>query len=70
MDKENFLYTAEYTNNLFCLLILLQVSIVIHAAATIRFTEKLRIATRINIEATATILDLCKNMQNLKVIKI
>ncbi|KAG7201486.1 hypothetical protein KM043_004245 [Ampulex compressa] len=43
-----------------------EVSIVFHVAATVRFDEKLNLATAINVRSTADILDMCKSMQKLK----
>jgi alcohol-forming fatty acyl-CoA reductase len=44
----------------------LQVNIVFHMAATVRFDEKLKIATQINVQATKDMLMLCSKMENLK----
>lgn len=43
------------------------VHIVFHAAATVRFDENLKTAFRINVSATRDILELAKEMKNLKV---
>ncbi|XP_011704930.1 PREDICTED: putative fatty acyl-CoA reductase CG5065 [Wasmannia auropunctata] len=43
-----------------------EVSIIFHVAANLRFHEKIKIATMINVNATATILKLAKQMSNLK----
>lgn len=43
------------------------VNIVIHAAATVRFDEKLKLAIDINVYGTKDVLNLCKEMQKLKV---
>lgn len=42
------------------------VNIVIHAAATVRFDEKLSTAMNINVKGTYMLLKLCKEMYNLK----
>ncbi|XP_066584284.1 fatty acyl-CoA reductase wat-like [Prorops nasuta] len=42
------------------------VSIVFHVAATIRFDEKLKLATATNIRSSAIILEMCKRMPKLK----
>ncbi|XP_012270704.1 fatty acyl-CoA reductase wat isoform X2 [Orussus abietinus] len=47
-------------------LLLREVSIVFHVAATVRFDEKLKLATAINIRSTGDILDICKYMPKLK----
>ena len=43
------------------------VNIVFHAAATVRFDEKLRLALNINVHGTRELLELCAQMQNLQV---
>ncbi|XP_011067886.1 PREDICTED: putative fatty acyl-CoA reductase CG5065 [Acromyrmex echinatior] len=45
-----------------------KVSIIFHTAANVKFYEKIKIATIVNIDATAIILKLAKHMPNLKVI--
>ncbi|XP_058809405.1 fatty acyl-CoA reductase wat-like [Phymastichus coffea] len=47
-------------------LLMRDVSIVFHVAATVRFDEKLKLATAINIQSTADVIDLCKDMGKLK----
>ncbi|OXU23345.1 hypothetical protein TSAR_015221, partial [Trichomalopsis sarcophagae] len=47
-------------------LLMRDVSIVFHVAATVRFDEKLKLASAINVQSTADIIDLCKDMQKLK----
>lgn len=42
-------------------------TIVFHAAATVRFDEKLSLAMSINVEGVKSTLELCKRMKNLKV---
>ncbi|XP_063703930.1 fatty acyl-CoA reductase wat-like isoform X2 [Culicoides brevitarsis] len=42
------------------------VNIVIHAAATVRFDEKLKLAISINVHGTKDILSLCNEMKHLK----
>lgn len=42
------------------------VQIVFHVAATVRFDEKLKLALAINVNGTKEVLDLCKEMENLK----
>lgn len=43
------------------------VNFVFHCAATIRFNESLSLATKINIQGTENMLELAKEMKNLKV---
>lgn len=43
-----------------------EVSVIIHSAATIRFDEPLRRATRINVTATKRVLELGQQLNNLK----
>lgn len=45
---------------------LFKVNIVFHLAATVRFTEKLKTATAVNVSGTYEVLKLCKAMKNLK----
>ncbi|XP_033211757.1 fatty acyl-CoA reductase wat-like [Belonocnema kinseyi] len=47
-------------------LLINEVSIIFHVAATVRFDEKLKTAVAINIQSTADILELGKEMQKLK----
>ncbi|EZA57926.1 Putative fatty acyl-CoA reductase [Ooceraea biroi] len=47
--------------------IIREVSIVFHVAATVRFDEKLKLAVPINVRSTRDILNLCKEIANLKV---
>lgn len=42
-------------------------NIVFHAAATVRFDEKLRLAVSINVQGTKEVLELCRQMVKLKV---
>lgn len=42
-----------------------EISVVIHSAATIRFDEPLRRATRINVTATKRVLELAEQLENL-----
>lgn len=44
-----------------------EVSIVFHVAATVRFDEKLKLAMAINVRSARDILYLCKEITNLKV---
>ncbi|RYA67897.1 hypothetical protein DD595_25900, partial [Enterobacter cloacae complex sp. 4DZ3-17B2] len=44
-----------------------EVSIVFNVAATVRFDEKLKIAVAINIAGTKELLELCRQMNSLKV---
>lgn len=44
-----------------------EVNVVFHVAATVRFDEKLRKATNINVRATRDVMKLCSNMKDLKV---
>lgn len=43
------------------------VDIVFHAAATVRFDEKLRLAVNINVHGTRELIGLCQNMKHLQV---
>lgn len=43
------------------------VHIVFHAAATVRFDEKLKLAVNINVQGTRELLELCSHMQKLQV---
>lgn len=43
------------------------VDIVFHAAATVRFDEKLRLAVNINVHGTRELIELCTHMQHLQV---
>lgn len=43
-----------------------QVSIVFHLAATVKFDEELKVATQQNTLGTVKVLDLCSRMENLK----
>lgn len=43
------------------------VHIVFHAAATVRFDEKLKLAVNINIHGTHELMELCSHMQKLQV---
>lgn len=43
------------------------VHIVFHAAATVRFDEKLKLSVNINVHGTKELLDLCGHMEQLKV---
>lgn len=43
------------------------VSIVFHSAATVSFDEKIKLAVAINIQGLNEMIELCKNMKNLKV---
>lgn len=47
--------------------IIRDVSVVIHGAASVRFDEPLRIAVNANVRATKRVIDLCYELQNLKV---
>lgn len=44
-----------------------EVSIVFHVAATVRFDEKIKLAVAINVQAPKEIINLSKEMNNLKV---
>lgn len=44
-----------------------EVDIVFHCAATVRFDEKLRQAVNINVKSTKYLLDMAREMSNLKV---
>lgn len=48
---------------------LLDTNVIFHAAATVRFTESIRIAVNINIRGTKQLLLLAKEMPELKVYK-
>lgn len=43
------------------------VSIIFHMAATVRFDEKLKLAVDINVHGTKEMIDFCKCVHNLKV---
>ncbi|KAI4498876.1 hypothetical protein M0802_006051 [Mischocyttarus mexicanus] len=43
-----------------------EVTIVFHVAATVRFNEKLKLATAINVRSTNDLLEMCKSMPKLK----
>lgn len=45
------------------------ISIIFHAAATIKFDESLKLAVDINVHGTKDVIELGKEMTNLKVIK-
>lgn len=47
---------------------LTNVDIVFHSAATVRFTEKLNDAIELNTLGTIKVIELCREMKNLKVI--
>lgn len=47
--------------------IISNVDIVFHAAATVRFDEKLRLAVNINVHGTKELIELCTHMQRLQV---
>ncbi|XP_077516648.1 fatty acyl-CoA reductase 1-like isoform X2 [Amblyomma americanum] len=42
-----------------------EVSVVFHSAATVRFEEPLKVAFQLNVLATRSVLDLCKQIRNL-----
>lgn len=44
-----------------------KIHVVIHAAATVRFDEKLPLAVSINVKGTQEMLDLAREMPNLQV---
>ncbi|XP_050463960.1 fatty acyl-CoA reductase wat-like [Cataglyphis hispanica] len=46
--------------------IIREVSIVFHVAATLRFDEKLKLAVPVNVRSTRDVLNLCKEISNLK----
>lgn len=48
-------------------LLLDNVSLVFHSAATIRFNEELRKAVQLNVKGTQQLLYICRQMKNLKV---
>lgn len=45
-----------------------KVNIVIHAAATVRFDEKLKLALDINVHGTRELVNLCHEMRNVKAV--
>ncbi|GJQ85401.1 hypothetical protein Trydic_g10175 [Trypoxylus dichotomus] len=47
-------------------LLIENVEIVFHVAATVNFTEKLRLAYSINVKGTEMVLNLCRKMENLR----
>lgn len=59
-SKENYGLSEEDTN------LLMNTNIVFHAAAVVRFDEKIRTATHINVKSTKFILALAQKMPNLK----
>lgn len=48
-------------------LLMKEVDIIFHCAATVRFDEKLRVAVNINMNGTKCILEMGREMKNLKV---
>lgn len=44
-----------------------EVSIVIHSAATVKFDEKLKVSVNVNVQGTKRIVELCKRMTHLTV---
>lgn len=44
-----------------------EVDVVIHCGATVRFTEPLDVATKINVRSTRDVLNISKQMPKLKV---
>lgn len=48
-------------------LLIKNVNVVFHAAATVNFDEKLKTAFAINVKGTESVLDLCKQVEKLKV---
>lgn len=44
-----------------------KVDIVFHAAATVKFDENVKLAFKINVSATRYVLELARQMKNLKV---
>lgn len=46
------------------------VNLIFHCAATVKFNERLELATKINIQGTENLMLLAKHMGNLKVILI
>ncbi|KAF5284905.1 hypothetical protein FQA39_LY16860 [Lamprigera yunnana] len=49
-------------------LLVQEISVVFHVAATVRFDEKLKLAMAINVKGPREVLHLCKEMNNLKAI--
>lgn len=47
-----------------------EVDVVFHVAATVNFNEKLKLSAAINLNGTKEMLELCKGMENLKVVII
>ena len=45
-----------------------KVQIVLHGAATVKFDEKISLATKINVQGTLSVIELCPKMKNLQVI--
>lgn len=43
------------------------INVVFHAAATVRFDEKIRLAVSINVHGTRDILELCMHLKHLRV---
>lgn len=46
------------------------VHVVFHAAATVRFDEKLKLAVNINVHGTRELIELCSQLQQLQVISV
>lgn len=46
------------------------ISIIFHAAATVKFDENLKLAVDINVHGTKDVIELAKEMKNLKVKKV
>lgn len=70
MDPEDVMLirdnVREY-NSQFFQLFNIQVNVVIHSAATVKFDEHLRAAVTMNVIGTKRIIDLCHQIKDLKV---
>ena len=62
------LYFTALTSPSIPRMLLTEVSVVFHSAATIRFDEKLTEAVKLNVVAVQTILELAKRMKKLEVL--
>jgi len=47
-----------------------EISVVIHAAADVKFNEKLKIAVNTNVKGTQRVVELCRELKNLQVMPV
>lgn len=66
-EIDNELKACIYLLNHFDSSWIFQVSVVIHAAATVKFNEPLREAWKINVEGTRMVLELAQRMKRVEV---